>query len=353
MKGLFCLGSIALLFCLLGGCSSQTSASNSSTTAISPGRAQSAPLQEPFASILSRWNYYRAAAGVPRIAADPALNQAALHHAKYLVMNHLGAGDGVVSDDRLTETGWNASAHSESVGNRWYTEDGEKWARGANVIRGSTVPTDGAAMVDEQVARADSLAVLNPQLAAVGFGLHCAKDDCAGVIVYRYGLPKAQFFALYEGNAMDWNALLGTMPYTVARLRKPLEFPSGAIEFPVRAYRGGEFPDVLSGCSGYSVPAGVPIVLELGAPASGEDVKIASDSLKDGSMQLETCSFDAASYANPDGYQQGRARELLHAAGAVVVIPKNPLQPGHKYEVSIVADSQPYSWSFSVAPDAK
>jgi hypothetical protein len=36
-----------------------------------------------------------------------------------------------------------------------------------------------------------------------------------------------------------------------------------------------------------------------------------------------------------------------------MIIPRAPLQPGHKYTVSLVADSEPYTWSFSVSPDAK
>ena len=48
--------------------------------------------------MLARWNYYRASAGVPPIVADPELNLAAEHHAKYLVENHIEAGDGTVKD---------------------------------------------------------------------------------------------------------------------------------------------------------------------------------------------------------------------------------------------------------------
>ena len=344
--------SVAALLCLLAGCASQTASTNAAGSVASSAPA-SPPLPEPFKSVLTRWNYYRTSAGVPAIAADPALNEAALHHAKYLVNNRLKAGDAVITNGRMIETGWNLSAHSESVGNQWYTEDGAKWAEFATVIRGNAPVTDGAALVDEQAARTDSLAVLDPQLASVGFGLFCSTDDCAGVIVYNRGLSKSQFLGLYEGNAMDWNAMLGSMPFTVARLRRPIEFPSSAMRFPSRAFRGGDYPNPLTSCSGYSAPTGVPIILQLGAPMFGEDVKLTSSSLSEDGAQLETCGFDATSYMNPDGYQQSRSREVLHAYGAVVMIPKNPLQSGHTYTVSMVADSQPYTWSFSIAPDAK
>jgi hypothetical protein len=340
-------------FGLVTGCSLQAPSSAPPAPSPNSSIAASSPLQEPFPSALVRWNYYRASAGVPPIAADPMLNEAALHHAKYLVNNHIDAGDAVIKNGRIVETGWNASAHAESVGNPWYSEDGEKWAEYASVIRGTARVTDGTSLVDEQASRLDTFAVLDPQLVTVGFGIFCDKDDCAGVIIYRRGLSKSQFLALYEGNGMAWNPMLGTMPFTEARLRRPIESPASGMQYPSRAYRGGEYPDALSGCHGYSVPAGVPIVLQLGAPIEGDDVKVSSNTLTENGSPIETCAYDATTYANPDGYQQSRSRELLHNYGAVVVIPKNPLQPGHLYTVSIVADSQPYTWSFSVAPDAK
>jgi hypothetical protein len=350
MRILFGASCSVLLGCLLAGCVAQTTPGTAS--APSSNVAQSAPLEEPFRSVLTRWNYYRAAAGVPPIVADPELNVAAQHHAKYLVENHIDAADSIVADGKMRENGYNASAHAESEGNPYYTADGEKWAPYATIIRSDQRLLDGAPLVDAQVARVDSLAVVDPQLAAVGFGDYCVPGECVGMIVYRRGLDKSEFLALYHGSSMDWNGQLGAMPFTVARLRKPIEFPAAGMLFPLRADPVGEYPDPLSSCHGFSMPVGVPIVLQLGAPSEGEDVKVSSSSLSDGGEQIETCAFDAASYANPDGLQQKIARRELHAYGAVVVIPKNPLQPGHQYTVSIVADSQPYTWSFSIAPDA-
>jgi hypothetical protein len=350
MKTVVAILASAMSAALLG-CSSQPVPPQASSS--SAAAAQSAPLEEPFPSILTRWNYYRAAAGVPPIVDEAELNEAALHHAKYLVRNHLEWGDAIMRDGRMIETGWNGSAHYESVGNSWYTADGADWAGAATIIRGAAIPLDGASLVDGQAERLDSTAVINPQLAAVGFGRYCAGQDCAGVVVYRQGLDKSQFLALYEGNAMDWNSKLGSMPFTRARLRKPIEFPSNGIRFPSGAERAGECPDPISSRAGFARPIGVPIILELGAPVSGDEVTVASSSISDGAEQIETCTFDATTYANPDGLQQTLARRMLHYGGIVAVIPKNPLQPGHQYNVNIVADSQTYAWSFSIAPAAK
>jgi hypothetical protein len=349
MKIVAVLTGVATLL-VLAGCSSQTPATTASSTAAS---SASAPLAEPFRSALDRWNYYREAAGLAPVPDDPELNLAAQHHAKYLVENHINAADAVIENGRMIESGYNASAHSESEGNPYYTADGEKWGPYSTIIRSDKMLANAAPLVDEQAARVDSLAIVDPQLAAVGFGDYCQPGECVGMIVYRRGLPKSQFLALYEGNAMEWNPMLGDMPFTAARLRKPIEFPPAGMQFPLIADQMGEYPDPLTSCKGFSMPVGVPIVLQLGAPTQGEDVKVASSSLSDDGATIDTCAFDATSYANRDGYAQMAGRRVLHAYGAVVVIPKDPLQPGHQYTVNIVADSQPYTWSFSVAPGAR
>src|SRR5579871_704851 len=148
VAGIFAFATLAALF---AGCSSQPvppPASGSSSAAV-----KSAPLEEPFPSILTRWNYYRAAAGVLPIVDEPDLNAAALHHAKYLVRNHIEWGDAIIRDGRMLETGWNPSAHYESVGNPWYTADGADWAGATTIIRGSAIPLDGASLVDGQAER--------------------------------------------------------------------------------------------------------------------------------------------------------------------------------------------------------
>jgi hypothetical protein len=350
---IFAVASAMALISLVAGCSTPSSLQTAPSVAASSA-TPSEPLQQPFPSVLARWNYYREAAGVPPITAEPALNEAAEHHAKYLMKNHLDADDGFVTEGRLSMTAFNPSAHGESPGNPWYTQDGARWAEYASVFRGTRIPNDASSLVDVQAARVAGIAaILDPQLAAVGFGIYCEADDCASVIIYRRGLPKSEFLAEYEGNAMEWNPMLGDMPFTAARLRKPIEFPAAGMEFPSREDRGGEYPDPLRSCHGYKAPSGVPIVLELGAPDEGHDVKVSSSSISEDGSQLDSCAFDATSYQNPDGFQQDATRGVLHAYGAVVLIPKNPLEPGHQYTVDIVADSQPYKWSFSVAPDAK
>src|SRR5208337_1870722 len=122
-----------------------------------------------------------------------------------------------------------------------------------------------------------------------------------------------------------------------------------------------------------------PIILELGQGLDPDGlVQVADDSLSDGSAELEHCVLEAATYAKAlerrrarDQQARGqqtedqKARErqaeeelatawyLLKAYGAVVLMPRAPLKPGHAYSVSITADSKRYDWSFRVAADGK
>ena len=44
---------------------------------------------------------------------------------------------------------------------------------------------------------------------------------------------------------------------------------------------------------------------------------------------------------------------MLAFRDAIVIIPKRRLERGETYTVSITVNGQPYSWSFTVAHDAK
>jgi hypothetical protein len=71
-------------------------------------------------------------------------------------------------------------------------------------------------------------------------------------------------------------------------------------------------------------------------------------SFKAGNQTLPSCVFDAATYTNLDNATQTLAREILKDWGTAVLIPRQPLTSGQTYTVSISANSNTYSWSFSV-----
>jgi hypothetical protein len=352
----------AIIMLTLAGCAAKASAPQTPSAAnASPANAnQNAPAQpalaEPFASALSRWNYYRTSAGVPALVVKPELSEAAVHHSRYLVKNHVQGGTAVLQQGHLDQVVANPGSLEESVGNQFYTEDGAKWSQASNVIRSSLMPPDGAPIVDDLMSTGFiAMNMMSPQLAAVGFGNYCSEGDCATTIVFDVGLTKSEFLALYHSNGMAWNPQLGKMPFTRAPLRSPIEFPAKGTQLVVTSFDSTEMPNLFTNCPGYYAPSGPAVFIALGGPPGGgdDDVKVASSSISQDGNPLESCAFDATNYTNPDGYQQRIGRELLRSHGAVILVPRQPLEPGHTYTVSFTTASGTNSWSFSVAPAAR
>ena len=71
----------------------------------------------------------------------------------------------------------------------------------------------------------------------------------------------------------------------------------------------------------------------------------------DGSRSaVEACGIDSTSYSNPDAYSQDLGRNVLKSYGTVVVIPREPLDKGAKYAVSMTANGKQYGWTFAIGP---
>jgi hypothetical protein len=74
---------------------------------------------------------------------------------------------------------------------------------------------------------------------------------------------------------------------------------------------------------------------------------VTASSFKYGSTPLEHCVFDETNYTNPASYDQNTGRWILDTRDAIILIPKEPLQVGFTYLVSITTNGQTYSWSFT------
>jgi hypothetical protein len=286
---------------------------------------------------------------------DETLAKGAAAHSRYLVENHVLGADAFVDGGEVRSAMPSSGLRGESLGNQWYTEAGSLAAQNSYVVRSRKMPPDSAVLVDALMTRGvDGLRILDPQLAMVGEGSFCAGNDCVITVSYKEGLTRDQFIAMYDVSSFGFNPLLGRVPFTRARLRKPVYFPSPGMQALQTTLDARSQPNPLTSCPGYTTPAGAPIWLELGASATGDqDVKSNSHSLEDNGVPVESCEIDSSNYSNPDGYFQPAFRDVLNATGAVLLIPKEPLKPGHTYTVEIAADSQQYKWSFSVAPGAK
>ncbi|MGH7864302.1 MAG: CAP domain-containing protein [Candidatus Binataceae bacterium] len=309
-----------------------------------------ADLPEPARSAIERQNHYRETVNLPPVEYEAALSAGAEKHARYLLRNQIHEYNWYVSNNRLGAGQFAFRARQQSPDKPEYSKEGAAAAREATIFMGPAVPTDGGAIIDQFVSMPfSSLNIFHPQLRALGFGAACEKNECITVASLRFGLPKQDYVRLYDDpGAARWNPALGDVPVRPARLRTPIRFPPDRGTADVLRYEGNGALDALVSCEGYDAPSGAPIILMLGGASERDGIVKASEhSLANSKGSVEHCVIDASSYRNPNGVMQDYGRRGLKSMGAVVLIPRAPLAPGERYDVSITADRQPYSWSFT------
>lgn len=303
--------------------------------------------------MLARWNAYRTAVGLPLVGPDAQLDDAAWLHCRYLVKNQVSGADAIFSDEPH-DAPPSPDLHEERRGNKWYSAEGDKWAA-ASMVRVGNSPLDPDGLIDRVMTTGFvAMNFLNPQLDAVGAAEYCENGICADAIVLDEGISRQQMLSLYQDG--EWVSRLpkvGRGDFMRARLKKPLTFPGDDTHVEVASYNGSGVPDPLSSCPGYKAPSGVVMFLELGKPAAGPDVNASAVSLTDNGAEVESCVIDGTNYRNPNSYLERAGRWDLFYYGAVIIVPRHPLQPGHTYIVSATAEERTYSWTFTVAPAAK
>jgi uncharacterized protein YkwD len=265
---------------------------------------------------LKRVNYWRGIAGLAAVSGVAKLSAAAEEHSRYLVKHAL---EGKV--DALAAGG----AHTEEPSDPWYTPTGLAAAQNGDVAP----PCEGCLLLSASQHIDDFLAIpfhrmpiLDPQITEIGYGSYTER-----------GLQAAMLY-------------LPVPPEAETTFKQPIEFPPGGSSVGFATYQpGSEWPDPLSSCPGYVAPTGIPITLELGRWLIAE---VSSYSVKAGNQTFESCVFNASTYNNPSEDAQTRARDILKAYGAIVLIPRQPLASSQTYTVSISANGKTYSWSFSV-----
>jgi uncharacterized protein YkwD len=262
---------------------------------------------------LEHLNFYRAAAGLPPVAEDPALTRGDRLHAIYIVKN------GVLQ-------------HGEDPGAPWFSAEGRAAAEQSNLFSSDgTHETDHFVIDTWMQSPFHALGVLDPRLTRVGFGSYRDGDDEPAT-----------------GAAL--NVLAGIDPRVAAAY--PVFWPGDGAVVPLGLHWGG-YPDALAGCSGYQEPCGLPLIVQFGAAGLAP---VAASSLGSAGRPLEHCVFDQYSYSSPDPDQQRIGRSILAARGAVVIIPRFPLTAGTTYTASVTLGEQRHAWSFGIggaAPDRR
>ncbi|HKW72565.1 MAG TPA: IPT/TIG domain-containing protein [Candidatus Dormibacteraeota bacterium] len=248
---------------------------------------------------LDRFNGWRINAGVPALTENSSWSAGDYDHALYMVKNDL-------------------VTHYETPGTPYYTPAGDTAARNSNIYISSTTTTTDVDAIDWWMqAPFHAMGMMDPRLSVTGFGS------------YRETKSGWQMGAAVD--VLDGNSFSGG--------KYPVFFPGNGTTEPLTSYGGGEYPDPLQACSGYSAPAGLPVFIQVGGNVN--TVAGPQHSFTGNGVALPHCIIDSATPPVGNG---------LISRGGVIVVPRNPLQSGVKYVVSLTVNGTPYSWSFTVGP---
>jgi hypothetical protein len=276
---------------------------------------------------LKRLNEFRASAKLPPLKSDPALSEGDRKHAIYVVKNNAAslANGGSLGPD----------VHNEDPTKPWYTPEGAEAARTSDVAMRASAPDRPVpdpqdwAIEGWMVVPFHRLLMLSPLLHRVGFGDDCENGICVAML----------------------NVIKGAdlLPRIGKQLAHPILFPPDGSSIPASMRQlDTEWSSPTSGCDGYAFPTGIPATLQLGPMV---DAKLNSFSIaRDGGAKLEACGFDANSYRNQNSFDRGRVVDNLRGEGAIVIVPKEPLKAGERYNVVATVNGRNYKWSFAIAP---
>lgn len=245
---------------------------------------------------LDRFNAWRAGSNLPALAENTTWSQGDYDHALYMVKN-----------DQVT--------HYELSTLPYYTVDGDTAARNSNIeVNSSTSFTDEQSIDWWMAAPFHELGMMDPRLTSTGFG--------------SYREVKSGWQAGFALDVLRGNSFTGGT--------YPVYFPGPGSNVPLTSYPGGEFPDPLQACPGYSAPTGLPITIQVGGNVA---TTVTAHAFTSNGLPLAHCVIDSN---NPS------VGSDLTSRGAVILIPQQPLQAGSSYTVALTVNGVPYTWSFGV-----
>jgi hypothetical protein len=260
-------------------------------------------------SWLDRVNFYRATAGLGPVEEDPSLSGAVSEHARYMVRH-----------DEIK--------HTQNLKRALASRSGAE-AAASSVLAGSgraTEPDVWAVDVWMQ-GPFHALGLLDPSLTRVGFGI---QRDKSGKIQTAAALDVVR------------GRTTGHTPYSF-----PVVWPANGATVPIGTSTM-ENPSPIAGCRDYSMPTGLPVIVQLGSGSLTPHVT--GSWLMDGNRKLAHCIFDETNYRNRNQAEQRQGRGVLDSHDAIVLVPRSPLKPGRSYRVMIDANGQRIDWTFRVSP---
>ena len=227
------------------------------------------------------------------------------HHARYMVKN-----DVII--------------HDEDSNNPWYSEAGKLAAQNSNLMISSNYNASDIEAIDLWLTGPfHGIGILDPQVKQVGFGSY---QESTGIWQY--------------GACLDvLRGLVGDEPPAGTY---PVKWPGASSPMRFLQFSGNESPDPLTSCPGYSAPSGPPIMLQIGS--GDQSPTVSSHSFSSNGTPLEHCIFDETNYTNPNSSYQSLGRSILNSRDAIVLIPRQVLNPDTKYAVTITVNGVTYSW---------
>ncbi len=288
---------------------------------------------------LAALNDARVSTGVARIVEDRMSSDADAQHARYLVKTHARFEMG-------------AQMHDEDPSSQFYTAAGRAAGKTGDVIPPThSSLSDGECIEIWLTAPFHALPMLDPELRDAGFGRYCEAGWCAAVLNFgrgstwslngKQGVDHSEHPRFTETSiAPDAGAARVVYP-------QPLESPGSGAIVKFARFMGGEWPNPLSACAGYSPPTGSIILVSFGRDFVPK-VDAYSVTLDDRAM--ESCLITADGYRSADQTQVKAATGGLTRYAAALIVPRAPLVAGKSYRVSVVSEGKSYSWSFKVDP---
>ena len=246
---------------------------------------------------LDRLNAWRAISNVPAVGENATYDAGDSAHALYMIKNQ-------------------AITHSEDPSLPYYTDAGNIAAQNSNIEVSSTTATQDWQAIDWWMAAPfHEMGMVDPLLQAAGYG---ADREV------RSGWQAGFALNVLQGRASSGGSW-------------PVYFPGNGSTEPLTTYNGGEFPDPLQACPGYSAPTGLPITIQVGSNVA---TSVTAHSLTTNGTPLAHCVIDTTNPA---------VGSSLKWRGGVIVVPQQPLLPGATYAVSLTVNGVAYTWSFRVS----
>jgi uncharacterized protein (DUF2141 family) len=208
--------------------------------------------------------------------------------------------------------------HYETPGVPYYSTAGDAAAQASNIYVSSSTSTSDLQAIDWWMqAPFHAMGLMDPRLTQSGFGSYREAKS---------GWEMGAAVDVIRGNSFTGGSY-------------PVYFPGNGTTEPLTTYGGGEFPDPLQACPGYSVPTGLPVFIQVGGNVNTTVGSV--HSFTGNGVPLNHCVIDSSNSS---------VGSYLYTRGGVILVPQLPLQSGVKYVVTLNVNNAPYTWSFTVGP---